>query len=343
MPSSIARSRALGLLGGVLLDQAVPDPRRGHPVALYGRIAAAAEQRCWRDSRTRGTWYALGCVLPVVLAGRIAERAASRHPVTHAALTAAATWTVLGAASLAREGRAMADALDAADAPAGDAAAGDSAAGDLSTARERLPHLCGRDPSRLEAPELARATVESLAENTSDAAVASLLWGAVAGVPGLLGHRAVNTLDAMVGHRTPQHARFGTAVARADDVAAWVPARATAALAVTLAPLVGGSPGATAAVVRRDRAAHPSPNAGWCEAAWAGALAVRLGGRNVYASGVELRPTLGDGQLPTSSDIRRAARLVTAVTGAAALGSALVAAVRSGRRRGGRRAAARRR
>ena len=99
--------------------------------------------------------------------------------------------------------------------------------GDLAAARKRLPHLCARDPRGLDGPGLARAVVESVAENTSDAAVAPLVWGAVAGVPGLLMYRAVNTLDAMVGYRNPRYERFGWAAARLDDAANWVPARVT--------------------------------------------------------------------------------------------------------------------
>ena len=119
-------------------------------------------------------------------------------------VTAAATWVVLGGTSLAREGLVMASALER---------------DDLDAARGRLGHLCARDPTGLDAGALARATVESLAENTSDAVVAPLLWGAVAGVPGLLGYRAVNTLDAMLGYRSPRYLRFGRVAARLDDAA----------------------------------------------------------------------------------------------------------------------------
>jgi adenosylcobinamide-phosphate synthase len=190
---------------------------------------------------------------------------------------------------------------------------------DLASARGRLNHLCGRDPSALDGPELARATVESVAENTSDAAVAPLFWGAVAGLPGLLGYRAVNTLDAMVGHRSARYERFGWAAARLDDAANWVPARVTAALTVACAPLAGGSAAGALRVWRRDGAAHPSPNSGRCEAALAGALRLRLGGRNVYGSRVEDRPPLGDGRPPAAADIRRAVRLSRAVWTAAAV------------------------
>jgi adenosylcobinamide-phosphate synthase len=198
---------------------------------------------------------------------------------------------------------------------------------DLAAARGRLGHLCGRDPSALDEPELARATVESVAENTSDAVVAPLFWGALAGLPGLVGYRAVNTLDAMVGHRSPRYERFGTAAARLDDAANFVPARLTAGLTGVLAPAVGGSRAKTLLTWARDGDRHPSPNAGQCEAAMAGALGVRLGGRNTYEGRVEERPELGDGPSPTAEDIRRAARLSTMVGRAAvllAVGYALV-------------------
>jgi adenosylcobinamide-phosphate synthase len=166
--------------------------------------------------------------------------------------------------------------------------------------------------------------VESVAENTADAAVAPLFWGAVAGLPGLLGYRAVNTLDAMVGHRSPRYERFGWAAARADDVATWLPARITAALTVACAPPTGGSAGRALRTWWRDGAAHPSPNAGRCEAAVAGALGVRLGGRNAYGSRIEDRPVLGDGPRPTATDVGRAVRLSRAVWVAAAVLAALM-------------------
>jgi len=206
--------------------------------------------------------------------------------------------------------------------------------GDLDSARAQLPNLCGRRPDDLDAAELARATVESLAENANDAVVCTLFWGAVAGVPGVLVHRAVNTLDAMVGHRNARYARFGTASARLDDALAWLPARLTGVLACLVAPLAGGSaPGALRAL-RRDHANHPSPNGGWCESAWAGALGVRLGGTNVYGDRVEVRGTLGDADAatPDAEAVRRAFALVGWVT-AAATTLALLATLPSATRR----------
>ncbi len=302
------RARALGLLAGVALDRLVADPERGHPVALFGSAAARLERLLYAPDRGRGAVFAAAAVAPVAAAGALADARAGGGRAL--AATAAATWTVVGGAMLEREAEALAAALEA---------------GDLAEARRRLPRLCGRDPAGLDERELARAVIESVAENTADAVVSPLVWGALLGTAGLLGYRAVNTLDAMVGHRSPRYERFGWAAARLDDAANWLPARLTALLAVAAAPVVGGD-------VRRawrswlrygDR--HPSPNAGQCEAAFAGALDLRLGGRNVYGTRTEERPRLGDGRPPEAADIRRAVRLARAVTAGAALLAAATA------------------
>ncbi|HMR49713.1 MAG TPA: cobalamin biosynthesis protein [Arachnia sp.] len=295
-------TRAVGIVVGVAADAVWGDPKQHHPVAWFGTYASTVEPHLYADDRAHGTAYVAATVAPVALAGLALERATRRHPVAHVAVTALSTWAVLGARSLAREGEILAGHLEA---------------GDLDAARGRLGHLCGRDPSNLDEPELARAAVESMAENTADAVVASLFWGAVAGVPGMLAHRAINTLDAMVGHRNERYARFGTAAARLDDAADYLPARITGVLACALAPLVGGDPRRAWRTMRRDADQHPSPNGGWCESAWAGALGVQLGGTNVYFSRTEERPLLGDGPRPDARALRKAARLVTAVTAAA--------------------------
>jgi adenosylcobinamide-phosphate synthase len=312
-----AGAEVAGLLAGFALDVALGDPRRGHPVAGFGRAATALEGRLYRPTRAAGTRYAALAVGAPVAAAAMVSRATRGRPVARAALVAAATWATLGARTLRHEATVMADAL---------------AGGDLPAARDRLSHLCGRDPSGLGEPELARATVESVAENTSDAVVAPLFWGAVAGLPGLVGYRAANTLDAMVGHRSARYARFGTAAARLDDALNLAPSRLTAALTVATAPLVGGDPREALRIWRRDGGDHPSPNAGQCESAMAGALGVRLGGRNVYFGRSESRPFLGDGPRPGAGDVRRAAALSGAV-GAAALALAVAAAVVRGRLR----------
>jgi adenosylcobinamide-phosphate synthase len=311
LPSSWAN--AAGLAGGIGLDRLLADPRRGHPVAAFGSVAARAERALHRDSRTVGAAYALALTGGTALASAALARR-TRDPFSRAVLTAVTTWSVVGGTTLRREAMAMHDHL---------------ASGDLDAARARLPHLCGRDPEDMDQRALVRATVESVAENTSDAVVAPLLWGAVGGVPGLAAYRAVNTLDAMVGHRSPRHQRFGWAAARVDDVANLVPSRVTAGLAVLLAPAVGGRRDAAWRAWRRDGHKHPSPNAGPVEAAFAGALGRTLGGRLSYGGRVEDRPFLGNGPAPDVADIARAARLSGAVSLAAA---GLAVAVRGVRR-----------
>ncbi|MER7335415.1 cobalamin biosynthesis protein [Micromonospora sp. NPDC000119] len=297
---------AAGLVAGYALDALLGDPRRYHPVAGFGRAAGALERRIYRPDRAAGTAFAALAVGAPVLLGVAATVATRNRPVARAALVAAGTWTVLGGRTLRHEATVMGRALRE---------------GDLLAARQRLGHLCGRDPSALDEPELARATVESVAENTSDAVVAPLVWGAVAGLPGLLGYRAANTLDAMVGHRSPRYARFGTPAARLDDLLNLLPARLTGLLTIAVAPTAHGDRERAWRVWRRDRNDHPSPNAGQCEAAMAGALGVRLGGRNVYFGRSEVRPFLGDGPRPEARHLKRAARISGAV-GLAALGLA---------------------
>ena len=290
-------ARPLGLLLGYGADLLLGDPRRWHPVAGFGRTAARLERRMYRDSRCAGALHAGALVAATLAAGALAERAA-RGPVTRTLVTAAATWAVLGGRSLRREAAAVGTMLES---------------DDLTAARRRITHLVARNPEFLDGSGIARAGVESVAENTSDAVVAPLWWGALAGAPGLLGYRAVNTLDAMIGHRSARYERFGWAAARLDDAANLLPARGTAALSMLLAPVVGGSPEAAWRAVRRDAKRHPSPNAGPVEAAFAGALGRTLGGLNHYGSTVENRGTLGDGPPPEVPDIARAVRLSAAV------------------------------
>ncbi|WP_082844031.1 cobalamin biosynthesis protein [Nocardia salmonicida] len=290
-----ATSTAVGLVLGFVLDRVFADPRRWHPVAGFGSAAAALEAKTYVDDRRAGVVHEVIAVGSVVGIGLLVTRGRGRGGVL---VTALATWTALGGRSLVRAGFDMADRLEA---------------DDLAGARELLPSLCGRDPSVLDADGLARAALESIAENTSDATVAPLLWGAVAGVPGVLGYRAVNTLDAMIGYRNGRYERFGWAAARTDDVANLVPARVTGLLTAGLAPLVGGSSSGALRAWRRDAGGHPSPNAGVVEASMAGALGIGLGGRTEYRHGVELRPTLGDGAAPTAGDLRRAVRMSAGV------------------------------
>jgi adenosylcobinamide-phosphate synthase len=311
-------AQALGLLAGYLADRLIGDPATRHPVAAFGRLAQRVEQRWWADDRRVGVTYAAALVGGAAAAGRAIERVTQRHPWLRLLTTATVTWAVLGGRSLMREAHTIATQL---------------ATDDLSAARRQLTHLVGRDTDTLDELGIARATIESVAENTSDAVVAPLLAGAVAGVPGLMAYRAANTLDAMVGHRSARHAHFGWASARLDDALNWVPARVTALLAVLLAPAVGGRSSVARQIWLRDAPGHPSPNAGPVEAAFAGALGVQLGGINSYGGRVEDRHTLGDGPSPTRSDIEVAAHLATLISHGAAAAAVTVALAKQRRHR----------
>jgi adenosylcobinamide-phosphate synthase len=198
--------------------------------------------------------------------------------------------------------------------------------GNLRRARTRAREMVGRDTADLSASEVARAAVESVAENTSDGVVAPMFYGLFFGAPGALAYRAVNTLDSMVGYRTYPYAELGWASARLDDLANVAPARITALVAAT----VSGRPVRTLETARRYGPLTASPNAGWAEAAFAGALDLGLGGRNTYDGVVREGPMLGDGRRPEPEDIRRSVRLMR--RGCALLAAAAVLA--DGVRRG---------
>lgn len=285
---STVGARALGVAVGLLVDRALGEPPdRWHPVAWFGAVMQQVERHLHADSRGWGVVHAAvgvglgaasGALLRVVLG------------------STAATAVAVAVASAGRMLRTTAETIEA-----------HLLEDDLPAARAALPTLVGRDPATLDAAGVSAAVVESLAENTVDAVVAPALWALVGGAPAVLAHRAVNTLDAMVGHRTPRHGRYGWASARLDDGMAWVPARALAALVAGLSP---DRAAAVTRLVRRDAPAHPSPNSGVAETAVAAALGVELGGPLSYGGRVEDRPRLGDGPRPTAADITRARRLV---------------------------------
>jgi adenosylcobinamide-phosphate synthase len=273
-------TRALSASAGILADRVLGEPPSPvHPVAGFGTVMRAVERVLYRDTRAPGALHAaLGTALGAT-AGAVVAR------------TAVATWLAVAGKALADAAGQVADALDA---------------GDLPGARALLPALVGRDPARLDEKGVARAVVESVAENTVDAVVAPALWGAALGAPGALGYRAVNTLDAMVGHRSARHRNYGWASARLDDAAGWAPARATAGLVAAVRP---ASARAVWTAVRTQAPAHPSPNAGVAEAAFAAALGLGLGGESAYGDRVELRPPLGTGRPAEPADIARAVGL----------------------------------
>jgi adenosylcobinamide-phosphate synthase len=287
---------AAGLAADRLLGE---PPAAVHPVVAFGRAMRAVEGVLHRDSRAAGVAHATVGVGLGIAAGRLVRSAA------------VATWLAVAGRALERAALEVAAALDAGDV-------------DRARARSLLPALVGRDPADLDEKEVARAVVESVAENTVDAVVAPACWALVAGAPGALGYRAVNTLDAMVGHRSPRYERYGWASARLDDLAGWVPARVTAALVAAARPR---SAAAVWTAVRTQAPAHPSPNAGVAEAAFAAALGLRLGGQSRYGDRVEIRPPLGTGRPAETADIARAVALARDVGALSVVMSAISARI----------------
>jgi len=181
--------------------------------------------------------------------------------------------------------------------------------GDADLARQRLARVVGRDTGSLDEPEIVRAACETMAENLSDGVVAPLLYLAAGGPMAMIAYKVVNTLDSMIGYRSERYLHFGWFAARLDDAANWIPARLTAAL-LWLAALLPGLrfTGAVRATFR-DGGSQPSPNAGWPEAAMAGALGVRLGGVNFYGGVASNKPFLGDARRALDASIFPRARL----------------------------------
>ena len=285
---------------GIVADALLGEPPTAvHPVVRFGSAMVGLERRMWANGRGRGSAYAAAGVGVGALAGLVVRS------------TGVATGVAVAGRMLGDEAAKVSATLTA---------------GDLDAARAQLPALVGRRAAGLDATEVARATIESVAENTVDAVVAPVLWAVLGGAPGALAYRAVNTLDAMVGHHSERYERFGWASARLDDVMNWVPARVTAGLVALVRPR---SAREVLRIVRRDAPLHPSPNSGVAEAAFAAALGVRLGGINRYGDRIEDRGTLGDGRPAEAADIGASVRLLRDVRIASAVLLAVPTAVRA--------------
>ncbi|MGC8480546.1 MAG: adenosylcobinamide-phosphate synthase CbiB [Acidimicrobiales bacterium] len=264
-----------------------------HPVAYAGTALGALEKWCYRDRRSAGMWYVLGGLSLAEVATRLVP---SRL---------VATYVSVAHTMLLSESKAVEDHL---------------VAGELDDARSRLRSLVGRDAALLDEAGISRAVIESVAENTVDAVVAPLFWGALFGARGTYWYRMINTMDSQVGYRNERFRRFGTAAARLDDVANYLPARLVVVLVMVVRPRKIGR---VIDAVRRDAPQHPSPNAGVAEASFAGALGVTLGGTNTYGGVSEPRGNLGVGPAPTASQIAEARRLSRRVGLAALVGLVL--------------------
>lgn len=293
-----------GIVLGYLLDRAIGEPpARLHPVAGFGALMGRIERRCYRPARPAGAVFT-GIGLAIAAVG-----------ATLVPSVSLSCYVALGGRALESAAAAVAEAL---------------AAGDLDRCRSLLPALVGRDVEGLDAAGIARAVIESVAENTNDAIVAPLCYAAT-GRPMLIAlHRAANTMDAMVGYRDERYRCFGWASARLDDVLGYLPARITA-----LAVMVARPARARAVVraVRQDAPHHPSPNGGVAEAAFAAALGLRLGGPTSYGGVPDPRPRLGDGRLAESADLAVALDLSRDVGRLVAAAAALAATLQGHLRR----------
>lgn len=264
--------------------------RIGHPVTWLGRLIAAIDSAWNRASdppwlrRVVGVAGALVVIALSVALGWIVQSVLSSGSI-QIILIGILAWPLVALRSLHDHVAAVATPLQA---------------GDIAAAREAVSRIVGRDPTALDEAGIARAAIESLAENASDGIVAPVFWGALFGLPGIFGYKAINTLDSMIGHRSERHQAFGWAAARIDDVANFIPARLTGFLFVLLAPRRSEA----LSCMTRDARRHRSPNAGWPEAAMAGALGVRLSGPRIYHGSATDEPWLNEGARdPRAADI----------------------------------------
>jgi adenosylcobinamide-phosphate synthase len=290
-----------------LLDAVVGDPRwLPHPVRVMGRVIAWCDDRIRpllrrpASQRIAGVALALGLPALVYLVGwGVIELAGKVHWAFGRGVEVVLAFTTLAARDLADHARSVLRALEA---------------GSLQEAREAISKIVGRDTAGLSEGEIVRATVETIAESTSDGIIAPLFYMVIGGAPLALAYKAVNTLDSMVGHHDERHRHFGWASARLDDGANWVPARLTACLFVLGGWLLFrciGTAWRAWSILLRDGKKHPSPNSGRPEAAMAGALGVQLGGMNLYDGVPEERTLLGDpGPALVASHIRSALSLM---------------------------------
>jgi adenosylcobinamide-phosphate synthase len=283
--------------------------KAGHPVSWIGALIGAADRHLNKEHRSRPGRKLLGLLALVCIAACAAgpaillQQALARLPYGWIGIALLAS-TLLASRSLYEHVARVADALET---------------GGLEAGRCAVSQIVGRDPERLDVHGVARAAIESLAENASDGVVAPALWFALLGLPGLAAYKAVNTADSMIGHRTPHHEAFGWAAARLDDVVNLPASRFTAALFVLGALFVNASPRGAVRALVRDAHRHRSPNAGWPEAAMGGALGLKLAGPRIYRGVPVSDAYMGDGRAEAeASDIHRALTLSKAAWAAMA-------------------------
>ncbi|CAK0778830.1 Cobalamin biosynthesis protein CobD [Azospirillaceae bacterium] len=287
------------LLCALVLDAIVGDPlwlyaRVAHPVTVFGGVIAALDQRLNHGSESRRRWAGIGVMTTLTLGAAILAH------FLEAVLTALPFgWLIEAAlASTLLAQRSLYDHVDA--------VAEELFRNGLEGGRRAVAQIVGRDPQSLDEAGVARAAIESCAENFSDGVVAPAFWFLVLGLPGLVAYKLVNTADSMIGHRTPRHEAFGWAAARFDDVLNLFPARLSGCLIA-----LGAGSTESLRIMLRDAHGHRSPNAGWPEAAMAGALRLALAGPRAYNGTIVDDPWMGEGgwTAATAGDIRRAIAL----------------------------------
>ncbi len=289
------------LISAVILDLLIGDPRCfPHPVVYMGKLIMALEKvlrRLVTNGRVGGIiLLVLTVSITVGLAFALLKVAYAVSPCLGFVVAVILSWSCIAARSLHRESRLVAYSLGM---------------GDLAAARRYLSNIVGRDTADLDEPEIWRATVETVAENTSDGVIAPLFYLILGGPLLAIAYKAINTLDSMVGYRNERYLELGRASARFDDLVNFIPARITGLLIVASAPLFGLSAGNSWRIMRRDGRNHSSPNSGIPEAAVAGALGIRLGGTNLYAGKPVAKPTIGDAiQQISQASWRGAVRLM---------------------------------
>lgn len=261
------------LLFALVLDALIgwPDAlyrRIGHPVTWMGKLISHLDKSLNRTEwhpptrRLMGILTAAFIILLCIVLGQIIQNSIGQG-VLGFVISVALMWPLLAARSLYSHVKNVAQPLEVMD---------------LRGARDAVSMIVGRDPKQLDTAGVGRAAIESLAENASDGVVAPIFWGLVFGLPGILAYKAINTMDSMIGYKTPKHLDFGWAAARIDDVANWIPARLTGLIIA----LMSGAPNTALLTMKRDARKHRSPNAGWPESAMAAALGVRLSGPRSY-------------------------------------------------------------
>ena len=303
-PEILSSTTAL-LIAAFLLDLAVGDPPwLPHPVVLMGRVVSQGE-RMLRSGRPRSDFLSgvVVSVLLVALSAGVAWIIISLFQALPLWLSFIAT-AALASTTVATRG--LLDAVKSIETPL--------RAGDLAAAREKLSHIVGRETAHLDRNKILTASLESLAESTCDGIVAPLFYLFLGGVPLAMAYKAVSTLDSMIGYRSERYFYFGKFAARLDDLANFLPARLTAGFIVIAAAAMRLNPARVGRIAWRDRSCHPSPNAGYPEAAFAGAFGVRLGGPSVYFGQEVGKPYLGDDVQPIEIEMLKEGRALCLVT-----------------------------